>query len=97
MNEHKKEGSDHSRDDLPERFDSWIKHTLKFLLKTEIRSLVRGKKRAEAEIPVESPEEYLEDQLFDPYSVLDDEVILLGDTSLRQVLPGLSLFLLSDL
>ena len=61
---------------LPERFDSWVSHTLENLINNVVRSYARKVKNAR-EVSVEDMDERA---FFDPYSEEELNEILLGKT-----------------
>lgn len=65
---------------LPDRFDKWMKVTLSYLMKTEVRSYLRAKK-GRKEIFVEDVNHLLtEDSFCDPFSEPEKETIRIGNT-----------------
>ena len=78
---------------LAERYDSWIKQVLKYLVMTEVRSYVR-KRRAEPELPIDA---VLEIGEMDSGISAAEDGIIVGSTqvvirneSLARALKGLS-------
>ena len=65
---------------LPDRFDKWMKVTLGYLLKTEVRSYLRAKK-GRKEVFIEDMNHLLTEEYFcDPFSEPEKEMIRIGDT-----------------
>jgi DNA-directed RNA polymerase specialized sigma24 family protein len=78
MGKVEKENSLYTEGSLSDRFDVWVRHTLKNLIMTEVRSAIREKRRRK-EVLVG---DMADDAFYDPFDLDAGDEVIVGNTVL---------------